>query len=191
VPDYAPNYTARYRFHYSSGGFSHSMTVRLAAGTDMSDVTGISTKMGAVLDTIADGGLYTDWTILTAEAVGSDDDAFLPCAAPPQPTGTSTLTGTQPSDFITSLCFPGRSVNGGRARLFLYGNTFGHTFRTGSAAFNDFRLLGSEFPAIGDFVAALNELSPALVANDNGTVIWYNYADVKINDRWVRRLRRG
>lgn len=190
MPDFAPNYTARYRWRYSSGGFTHSQTVRLVSGTDMSDVTGVATKITAFLNTLT-GALFTDFTVLGAEAVGSDDDAFLPCAAPEPDAGTDSTASTIPEDYITSLCFPGRSENGGRARLFLYGTGYRKSMRAGGSIYDDFRITASEESFISDAISALSELSPSFVANDDGVIHWYPYVDVKTNDRWLRRLRRG
>jgi len=56
---------------------------------------------------------------------------------------------------------------------------------------SDFRIHSAEDTIIGNAVGILNDTSPSLVANDNEDVIWYEYANVKYNDYWTRRLRQG
>jgi hypothetical protein len=73
--------------------------------------------------------------------------------------------------------------------MFLYGTTIPSGVRT--ATIWDFKVLSSEIAAISDAIVRLNETGPAIVANDDSIVSWYEYVNFKYNDRWVRRLRRG
>lgn len=186
MADFAPNYTARYRIRYSTVGKTHSMTWRVAAG--VTDSTSIAAKLGLTLDDMAPL-LWDDFTILGADFALADSDVFLPGVLPTFGGGAVASGAQSPSDAALAISFVGRTIAGQKARMFLYGCNPGEIGRT--AVGGDFRILSSEEPSVSDAIVRLNETSPPLVGNDNETAIWYEYVNVKYNDRWVRRLRRG
>lgn len=186
MADYAPNYTARYRVKYSSLGKTHSMTWRLDAGT--TTFSAVATKMGLFLADMA-GNFWADWTVIGADAALADSDVFLPAPAPAQPTGTVGINIATISDAAFALSFVARTIAGEKARFFLYGTSLPIAVRSGTG--NDFKVLASENSGVSAGIVRLNQTSPALVGNDNQTAIWYEYANMKYNDRWVRKLRRG
>jgi hypothetical protein len=186
MPDFAPNFTPRYRVRYRSVGRTHRMQFRMERGE--TDPTAMAGKVGAFLAAIA-GNLFTDWTVLSADFAAEDTDIFLPAVTPDPPTGIASMTGVQAQAGVCSLSFPGRSINGLRAILYVYGTNFFPTIT--ETVTTDFRVLASEDAQISDGVAALNELSPVIVGNDGTTAIFYAYANVKLNDHWVRKARNG
>jgi hypothetical protein len=186
MADYAPNFTPRYRVRYISQSKSHNMTFRVARGT--TDPTGIAGKVESFLAAIQ-GHLYTDWTVISATFALEDSDIFLPAPAPASPTGAASLVGVRVSASAVHISFPGRSTSGGRAIVYVYGSNYAPN--TVDAEDDDFRRTGAEEAAIAGGVTALNELSPALVANDNGSATFYDYVNTKFNDHWVRKLRQG
>jgi len=186
MSDYAPNYTARYRIRYSSLGKSHSMTWRVAAST--TDDTAIAAKVGLFLADM-EGSMWDDWTLVAADFCLADEDAFLPGTLPDPPTGAVAVSGSFASDAAFAVSFVGRTIAGNKARMFMYGLNDASLVR--DAKGNDFKLLSSESAQISDAVVRLNETSPAIVGNDNQPATWYEYVNMKHNDRWVRRLRRG
>lgn len=186
MPDFAPNYTARYRIRYTTMSKTHSMTWRVAAS--VTDDTGIAAKVGLTLDDMAPI-LWDDFTIIGADFALADSDVFLPGTLPTFGGGDVGSGAQSPSDAAFAVSFVGRTIAGGKARMFLYGINPGELGRT--AVGGDFRALSSEEPSVSDAIVRLNETSPPLVGNDNQTAIWYEYVNIKYNDRWVRRLRRG
>jgi hypothetical protein len=112
---------------------------------------------------------------------------FLPAAAPTQPTGAATIPAQPKSQAILTTGFVGRSNLGQKARVFLYG------FLTGPedavTAGDDFRVHGAESGPINAAVVVLNNGSPNIVASDDAVVSWYNYANLKYNDFWLRSTR--
>jgi len=186
MADFAPNFTARYRVHYSQGGKSHSMLWRLV--NTETDPTSLAAKVSLFLADLQDY-LYTDWTVVSADFAPADSDVFLPAVAPDQPTAGFSLSSFHPTDVAVSVGFVGRSDAGGKARMFLYGTFLAQTVRADVG--DDFRITSAEDATISAAITRLNETSPALVANDNHVAVWYSYVNLKYNDRWLRRLRRG
>jgi hypothetical protein len=186
MADFAPNYTARYRFNYTSLGKSHSMTWRLASG--VTDPASLATKIGLMLDDLTTF-IWDDFAITAASFAPADSDIFLPAVMPTFGGGSVAVATSVLSDSAGHISFVGRSALGGKARMFLYGTTIPSGVRT--ATIWDFKVLSSEIAAISDAIVRLNETGPAIVANDDSIVSWYEYVNFKYNDRWVRRLRRG
>lgn len=186
MPDYAPNYTARYRLRYQTVGKSHSMTWRQPASE--TEDTDIAAKVGLFLNDLADS-LWDDFTIIGADWALADSDVFLPGSLPSFDGGNVASSGQSPSDAAFAISFVGRTISGNKARMFLYGLNFPTMVRTSSG--NDFKIVSAEASTVSDAIVRLNETSPPIVGNDNTTAIWYEYVNIKYNDRWVRRLRRG
>lgn len=186
MPDFAPNFTARYQFHYTSLAKSHTMLWRVAAG--VTDPSALATKIGLFLDDLA-GHLWDDFTVVSAQFAEADSDIFLPAPAPGFEGGTVSTVTADLSDAAGAISFVGRSITGGKARMFLYGTDIPAGLRT--AFVHDFRIQSTEVVNVANAIVRLNETSPAIVANDNGNAIWYEYVNYKANDRWVRKIRRG
>jgi len=186
MADFAPNFTARYRFRYSSLGKTHACTWRVSSS--VTDPTGVAAKVGLFLADM-EGSLWSDFTIIGADFAEADTDIFLPAPPPDSPTGAVDVSAAKVSDAAFALSFVGRSTGGGKARFFLYGTNDVTLVRDTKG--NDLKLLSTESVQIDDSIVRLNETSPALVANDDNVVTWYEYVNMKYNDRWVRRLRRG
>jgi hypothetical protein len=186
MADFAPNYTARYRVRYTSQGKSHATTWRVASS--VTDPTAVAAKFGLFLEDM-EGSLWDDWTVVGADFALADTDVFLPAPPPDQPTGAVAVSGATMSDSAFAISFVCRSALGGKGRFFLYGTNDSTLVRDSKG--NDFKLLSSESVQIADAVTRLNETSPVLVCNDDSAAVFYDYVNMKHNDRWVRRLRRG
>lgn len=186
MADYAPNFTARLRIRYSTGGRTHSLVWRAVAGT--TDPAGITAKMGLFLADLAPN-LYNDWNILSADWAPADSDVFLPTPMPTSPTGAVAAGGAPNSYDAFSLSFVGRSTMGHKARFFIYGSALAAEVALTTGV--DFRFRSAEIASISAGIVRLNETSPLVAANDGVGVVWYEYANGKYNDYWVRRLRAG
>lgn len=187
MADYAPNYTPRYRVKYSSHGKTHRFQFRFGRSTAFS--AAIPAKVTAWLNALHTA-MWTDFTVLGADWAEVDSDVFLPVEAPAPDAGTVAVGSSTSAAAASHISFVGRTVNGLRAVVFLYGTAiFPDTSTTG---LSDFRITNAERADISAATAALSELGgPAYCGNDGATVNWYPYANLKINDHWVRRLRQG
>lgn len=186
MADFAPNFTARLRVKYATLGKTHSQLWRVASST--TSPTGIVGKVQAYYAAIQ-GFLFTDFVITGADWALADTDIFLPVTPPASPSGANDPATAKPTDTAVSLSFVARSTAGGKGKFFQYGSSAGLLIHDNKAA--DFRFFGTEEAPIAAAVTALNELSPALVCNDDHTAVWYDYANIKYNDFVVRKLRRG
>lgn len=186
MADFAPNFTARFRVKYSSLGKSHSMIWRVASS--VTDPTGISAKVGLFLDDMAPV-LFNDFTVVSADFAAADSDIFLPAPTPAFGGGDVNVTGSVPTDAAVSLSFVGRSTLGNKARMFLYGTSFRDAVTT--TVGRDWRVTSAENAAVSAAIVRINETAPAIVGNDDAVATFYEYANIKYNDRWVRRMRRG
>lgn len=186
MADFAPNYTARYRLRYSFFGTSHSMMWRVAS--TVTDPTALTAKIALFLADIQ-ASLWSDWAVEGAEFALADTDLFLPTTAPASPTGAGDISARRNTDKAFSVSFIARSTGGNKGRMFLYGTSMVTGVR--DTVGNDFRLTSAESADVSAAIVRLNETSPALVCNDDNTAIWYEYVNMKYNDRWLRRLRRG
>lgn len=186
MSDFAPNFTPRLRIRYTSLGKTHSQIWRVVRG--VTDPSGLVGKVHSYLNAMVPA-LWSDFTILGADWALEDSDVFLPVTPPAAVTGANDASGAHTTDAAFAFSFVGRSSAGAKHRVFQYGTTGAGAF--GSVLANDFRLNVAESAPIAAAVTALNELSPAVAANDGFGVTWYPYANMKYNDNWVKRLRRG
>jgi hypothetical protein len=186
MADFAPNFTARLRVNYSSLGKSHSQIWRVASS--VTDPTDIAAKAVLFYSDLAPVR-FNDWTIVSASFAPADSDVFLPASIGTPTAGSVSTSGAVLTDPAVSISFVGRSTLGNKARMFLYGTTFRDVVTTSVGA--DWRVTSAENAAISAAIVRLNETSPSLVANDDAIASWYEYVNVKYNDRWVRRMRRG
>lgn len=187
MPDFAPNYTARFRMAYTVAGASHHLTWRLPSTTLFAGLVAVANKLHAFLDAL-DAKIYSDFTTTGYSYALADSDVFLPYTFAVWANGGVSPAGIPPSQKALALSFPGRSVAGHRAVFFLYGVA---TNPTGDPDSGDFRIHNVEDAAISLATGVLNETPPNLVANDDEEVVWYPYANVKFNDYWTRRVRQG
>lgn len=183
---YAPNVTPRYKLHYTTQGKAHTALWRIQRGTVFD-----TTFLGKVHDFYAAMApvLFSDWTMVSAEQANEDSDVFLPSPLPTAITGSVSVGGASASDAAFAAGFIGRSSGGQKARMFLYGVGLAALVR--NPVGNDWRLSGVEESHVAAAVNVLNFTLPVLFATDDHDVLWYNYASIKYNDRWVRKLRRG
>lgn len=187
MADFAPNYTPRYKITYSSLGATHTMQFRLPRSFNLADLGAIQGKIAAFLGALNDVR-YDDWTVLGASFAAVDSDIFLPAGAPAVAAGTVVSTGVAAYNKALHLSFPARSAAGLRGILYLYGVSFAGLGL--SPEIDDFRVTSVEDASVGSAVNALNA-SPEFYGNDNEVLSWYEYANWKYNDHWLRVVRKG
>lgn len=188
MPDFAPNYTFRYKLRYRGNGQTHHMLWRCPATATVAAIPAIVQNVEDFLGAIGSGNFYADFAILGASYALADSDVFLPAEPLPVFAGSVNIDGRPESLQALALSFVGRSNIGQRAAFFVYGTVFNAITSAGSL---DFRLHPAENANIGDAVNVLNASAGAsmLVANDGVEVVWYPYANIKFNDYWVRQVR--
>jgi len=186
MPNFASNFTARYKLHYSALGHNHTMLWRIQRGTGSTGLALMVSKVQQFLDTLT-ASRTTDWTEISAEYCPEDSSIFVPASLPGSAAGTATIPAQPISQGIASISFVGRSSAGQKARMFLYGTLF--TPELGTAVEDDFRISTGESGTISSAVAELNSGSPPIVASDDNDVSWYPYVNLKYNDYWLRQVR--
>lgn len=189
MPDFAPNYTARVKMRYAVAGATHTMQVRAPASSAPGDLPDFVDKVIAFLNSLQ-AKMWSDFTILGWTYALADSDIFLPTGPDTGVFGVGDVstTGRLQAAKALATSFVGRSSAGLRASLFLYGLTWNVI---SFATVSDFRIFNSEDSDVSAATGILNETAPPFVANDNNEASWYNYANLKYNDYWTRRLRQG
>jgi hypothetical protein len=187
--DIAPNYTARVKLTYSSAGATHSMQFRGPRTTDAAGAVAIADKAVAFLNALSNAR-FEDWQLLSTQWCAADSDLFFDISP------TITLNAgavTNPTTFkpiykAQYFQFVGKSAAGSRVSVYLYGV---NADELSSAGFADFRVFNSENSAIATAQGVLNENAPSFYAADNNAALWRPYANIKSNDHWVHKARRG
>lgn len=188
MPDFAPNYTARYRVRYQVGGAVHTSQLRcLPASQTNAAISSIGSAVFTDIFTALGPAMSDDLTILGADMALRDSDIFLPAEVLPIGAGSvgSVLDkGWSP----VNLSFVGRSAAGGRAVFRIFGVAI-NPLASGTIE-NDYRLTSVESVPVASVVNALN-LATVLVANDEESVTWYPYANISFHAYWQKRARRS
>lgn len=184
MPDYAPNFTARYKLRYFANGKNHTQLWRPAPGQTIADASTFALFISGYYAAVA-GLLYDDTAPIDASWAEQDSDVFLPCAIPTI-VGTGD-TGPAPVQLQpVALSLVGRSTAGLRWAIYQYGSTIGpETFLTA----NNYRVTSAEATEVDDVTAFLNGESGTFRANDGVAVLVKPYLNVKANDYWVRKAR--
>lgn len=186
MADFAPNFTARYRVKYTSIGKNHSMLFRFPRDIDTTDSAAMATTISGFLNALA--ALRPDnFAVTGTEFAPADSDVFLPIAGLTISAGTQSSAAFGRNQSALSGSFVGRSSAGQKARLFLFG--FGIIPETAQGA--DFRITAAESTQAAAAITSLNGATLKLVASDAQPVVWYPYVNLKFNDHYVAKLRRG
>jgi len=186
MPDYAPNFTARYRLTYSVLSHQHTMLWRIQRAVGSVGLALMVDKVRQYLDAMAPVR-FTDWTEVSAEYAPEDVDIFAPAALPGSIAGTAVIPANSKSQGALAISHVGRSSAGQKARMFLYGTDFSP--ENPNVITDDFRVFTAENGIIALGVAELNSGAPSIMASDNLPVLWYSYVNAKYNDYWVAQTR--
>jgi hypothetical protein len=187
MPDFAPNFTPRIVIKYSAFSRSHSQLIRCAPGTVIADAGDYTSKWSAIQEVVAPI-LSNTFDVVSASFCAENSDVFLPIATPSFTPGALS-DATNKKRGALSMSVMGRTVAGLRAVTYWYGT--GLDSITPGDETDDFRVLTGEDVNIANIVAAYSELSPSFVGNDGEVIMFYNYVNVKYNDNWVKKFRRG
>jgi hypothetical protein len=188
MPDFAPNFTARYRAKYKVAGLVHTIQFRFARGlSGGAIVTGGHGHANALFAALA-AGLADDFTWIQSDWCQEDSTIFTPAGSTPASvTGLTPIASFSKSAKITALHFPGKSTVS-KVGCFVYG-WLAPTATPGDDT-EDLIVFAAENSAIAAAIATL-PAGTALVAANNVTASWYSYATVKTNDFHGRQLRKS
>lgn len=186
MPAFAPNFTARLKVRYFVGGATHSQQFRcLVLGALFATVDALITDVQAFYDAIADE-IFDDWAILDVSVAAEGALVFIPH-------GTLTVTGAIPTVGLparakaSQISFVARTGAGNPGIVYQYG--WGEMIGDNVIG-DDFRINPGENGTVDAAVAAL-QASTIMCGNDGATMNFKNYANVKYNDNWEKKVRKG
>ena len=191
MPDFAPNVTFRYRLHYHVVGRDHTIQCRMVRGIDVgTGVTEAAAYLRALFVALA-SNLADDLAFTSAEYALTDSDLFFPAAMPAAVTGAIDVADFSKQDSITHLTFSGRGAGGSKTSVKVYGAQY-LPDQVPDAIESDFVINSAESSLILNSVAALNNsVGGRTVCIDNTVATFHARATVKVNDFWLRQVRKG
>lgn len=190
MADFAPNMTCRYKLRYNAAGRVHTMLMRVARGATAAQTASNGAAYLRGLFLAMQPTLPSDLAFLSAEVAVEDSDLFFPAAVPAAVTGAQPAANYSKQDSITHVTFSGRGALGSKVNLKLYGVLLSPDVVPGAAE-SDFVLLSSESTAIAAAITHLNATPALSVAIDNSVPTYSARTTVKINDFWLRQVRKG
>lgn len=187
MTDYAPDFTPRYRVEYVSAGLTHHMMLRGFRGESLAATD--SRARNAIHDALAPLVAYlpSDFAFVSAEVIPQDSNVSSPGNLPGAITGTVDPADMSAEDKIRTLGWVGRSAST-PMRLFVFGFTI-DTDVTPADFKTDFRITAAELAAVSNSIAGLN--AAGVPANNNLPGTWKSYVNLKVNDEWLKKVRKG
>jgi len=135
--------------------------------------------------------LADDLAFTSAEYALTDSDLFFPAAMPAAVTGAIDVADFSKQDSITHLTFSGRGAGGSKTSVKVYGAQY-LPDQVPDAIESDFVINSAESSLILNSVAALNNsVGGRTVCIDNTVATFHARATVKVNDFWLRQVRKG
>lgn len=188
MPAFGPTWTGRLKISYFGAGAVHTQTWRYpgpASGSGVADLVGTITAYLTALEPL----LWSDFVVNAVTVADVDSAVFLPVPNPfTEIVGGSDTATLTPEDKAYTVGFVGRSTGGHPWHIHQFGLAVAGV-QAGNA--KNFRLLTGESANVDNAIAALEAGAGTILANDANTVAFYQYANVKANDRWVKKVRRG
>lgn len=187
MPDFSPDYTPRYKAKYNAAGLIHTATVRgfRGAGSGVVIANGRAALSGVF--TALASRLAADFAWISAQYIPEDSSVAQAAATPTAVVGTVLVNTFSLQDKVTSTGFVGRASTT-PVRLFLWGLAYNPDLLPANI-YADFKVLASEDAIFATAITGLN--SAGLAGNNNLPALWYQYANLKLNDFWLRRVRSG
>lgn len=184
MPDFAPNYSNRYRLRYSTLGIIHTLTFRYGI-VPSAVVTTIAADMQDVLNALAPIR-FTDWTEIDAAYAEAGSDVFLPTATlPGADAGGATVPG--PGFKPVYAGYIGLTALGNRANFSVFGMSL-DPLVSGTDELSDYRVYGTEASYVADTLTALAGAA-ALTGIDGAGVLWHQYQNIGIHAHYQRKVR--
>lgn len=180
---WAPNYSPRWKGRYIAAGIEHTIQVRAQRDQSAFITQGLGAYVSSIFNLFSDD-LAEDFAWIGAEFAMTDSDVFTPTAVPAPPSADQAVVNFTLRQRCTSTNLNGRG-GGSRAALYMYGIRWIDSI--GSPGENG-RLTGAEDPRV---TAAVAICTANFFANNGGSAIWHDYANIKENDHLLKLLRRG
>jgi hypothetical protein len=170
-----PSNTTRWRLHYSCGGLNHFWVIRTTAAVTNASVSTAFDDLLTALTT----ELYAI-TILGLDFAVSGSNIFNAATW----TGAASYGSGVPSleQATRNISFIGRTTNGRKARMFLYG--FKQNFN------NNMRVDTTENAALATCLAHLATYNLYFLGIDGLKPVYKNYVNVGYNDHWTKQVRK-
>jgi hypothetical protein len=187
VPDYAPNFTARYKLTYSFEGDTHECNTRWPSGsTSAANILAAGDFWFSFLNaTVA--VRHTSFAVVGAEYAAADSNIFLPAAVPPSADPGERVAAAGGATRIYHSIWAGRSALGAKTRFQMFGLAWASADDTNST---DFYISATEVPLIGT-LALLIESSGMVGPDDEDVLVVRPRIAYKQNDAWVNKRRSG
>jgi hypothetical protein len=169
-----PNNTRRYFLNYSTSAAAHTMMLRT------------TTAVNAFSASFIFNDIFTAWasdlslvTVNSMEMAEKGTNVRNPVLY----SGAATFGAAAEVGNLAprQICFLGRSTDGRRARLFLFGYK--------GATPTDWRFTVADHAAVGTVYNLLNSNPGVFLSISELATVKYNYADVNFNSYWERELR--
>lgn len=170
-----PSSTERWKYTYQNAVTEHSVTFRLVEGSAIADADSVMNALAVYFD-----DLVTESTITNLEFAAIGSDIFNPVAGSTMVGTTFGTTAANPTNNAVAATLIGRSADGRRSRLSIFG-WFG--------AVSAYRLDVAEDPDLGVLLAFMNNPSTPLISIGGLGVVYKQYIDIKSNDHWVAEAR--
>lgn len=190
MADYAPNFTARVRVHYSHLGAKHSFLWRITGATQP-QASEVGPRLQAFLNAMR-VRMFNDFQLIDWEGAAKDSDIFLPMGELPVLDYGSRIDPAafdlQPSHKALQVRWEGKGSGGSKTSFSIF--SLGYFLEKSSV--KNFRVTPDEDGVPFTSLVALTELGGRqLCAIDGTPVVWRRYINVKHNDAWVADIRRG
>lgn len=183
MPDFAPNYTPRFKLRYRGGLRNHAQVWR-TPNTSGELAAGLMLDVNDFLSALA-GVLFTDFAILGGEYAAQNSDVFLPVDVSPiavTPSGGTPNTGDSPQ-FIS---FQGKTLFGNRASIYQFGISSAGDSASGVS--QDYRLSRMDASYVSNALTVL-EGSSNIYGIDRQTIYWHQYANLGYHAHYQRKAR--
>jgi hypothetical protein len=172
-----PDNTARLKVLYQNAVAQHAAIVRLASADDAPDA---QDDFEAV--TTALTSLFHFSEVVGVQLAAQGSDLFFDYAGATL-LGYTWGTGAAIPDTNAQFAqFSGRSSGGRKSKVYLFGY---------KGVISAYRITSAEETAVANAITAINAAETSFVAIDGLPTIYKGYINVKPNDHWVHKSRRG
>lgn len=169
----SPSNTPRFRFHYTQDAHQHAFQVRSheSPSTVGAMMNGFLLALGVVIySQVLD---YVDFA-------PSGSDIFNPVTTGYEGHAYGSGAPLSPASDAWAFTFLGRSSGGRRTRIAIFGASYlGLNYRVSAGENAQIDAAIAVLVAQGAQHRCIDDLAP----------VWKSYADVQVNDHWVKRVR--
>lgn len=185
--DFAPNWTPRMIYGYTSAGIAHHVMVRVTRGTSLATANGSCNTVLQGVTTALANLLPTDFLWTDSQFIPEDSDVAAPgISLPANPTGLMDVADYSHNMRATETTFIGKG-GGSRVTLSIFGVFWVLSDPTSPASNGKVNV--TESTPVSNAIASLaGSSTPKTIAD--APVTWAKYATVKVNDHWLKEVRK-